>query len=131
MKRPIALSIALALSGLTSTLAHAQTTEVVASGLQNPWGVAFIGDGRMLVTERPGRMRVVGADGRLGAPLAGLPSIEAGGQGGLLDVIADLPALAALPVYANATPDMVDAILAETLPPPLLWSASGNASGRS
>ena len=58
-------------------------TEVVAKGLQNPWGLAFIGDGRMLVTERPGRMRVVQADGQVGAPLAGLPPVEAVGQGGL------------------------------------------------
>ncbi len=89
MTRSIALSFALAVGGLGSTCVQAQTTEVVASGLQNAWGVAFIGDGRMLVTERPGRMRVVGPDGRLGEPLAGLPSIEAGGQGGLLDVITD------------------------------------------
>ncbi len=61
----------------------------VASGLVNPWGLAFLPDGRMLVTERAGRMRVVGADGRLGAPLAGLPKIEVGGQGGLLDVAID------------------------------------------
>lgn len=91
MTRSTAFSFAacMAVVGLASTPAQAQTTEVVASGLQNPWGVAFIGEGRMLVTERPGRMRVVGADGRLGAPLAGLPSIDAGGQGGLLDVITD------------------------------------------
>jgi aldose sugar dehydrogenase len=89
MTRSIALSFALAVGGLTATLAQAQTTEVVASGLQNPWGVAFIGEGRMLVTERPGRMRVVGPDGRLGPPLAGLPPIDAGGQGGLLDVVSD------------------------------------------
>lgn len=89
MTRSIALSFALAVGGLTSTLSQAQTTEVVTSGLQNPWGVAFIGEGRMLVTERPGRMRVVGADGRLGQPLAGLPPVDAGGQGGLLDVITD------------------------------------------
>ena len=62
---------------------------MVSTGLQNPWGLAFIDGGRMLVTERPGRLRVVQPDGQLGAPLAGLPKIEAGGQGGLLDVIAD------------------------------------------
>ena len=65
------------------------TTEVVASGLQNPWAVAFIGEGRMLVTERPGRLRVVSANGTLGAPLAGLPAVDAVGQGGLLDLITD------------------------------------------
>lgn len=63
--------------------------EVVASGLQNPWAVAFLPQGRFLVTERPGRMRVIDADGRLGPPLPGLPAIDAGGQGGLLDVVAD------------------------------------------
>ncbi|MDM0020402.1 PQQ-dependent sugar dehydrogenase [Variovorax saccharolyticus] len=71
-------------------IAHAAPRpEVVASGLENPWGVAFLPDGRFVVTEKPGRMRVIGADGKLGAPLAGLPPIAAGGQGGLLDVLAD------------------------------------------
>ena len=64
-------------------------TEAVVSGLQNPWALAFLPQGRFLVTERPGRMRVIEADGRLGAPLPGLPAIDAGGQGGLLDVLAD------------------------------------------
>ena len=63
--------------------------EPVAEGLQNPWAMAAIGDGRWLVTERPGRMRVVEADGRLGEPLAGVPAVAALGQGGLLDVITD------------------------------------------
>jgi aldose sugar dehydrogenase len=62
--------------------------EVVASGLQNPWGMAFV-DGGVLVTERPGRLRWVAANGTVGEPIAGLPPIEAGGQGGLLDVVAD------------------------------------------
>ncbi|MDR7150534.1 glucose/arabinose dehydrogenase [Hydrogenophaga palleronii] len=65
------------------------TTEVVAKGLQNAWAVAFIGDGRMLVTERPGRMRVVQANGQLSEPLAGVPEVDAVGQGGLLDLIID------------------------------------------
>jgi glucose/arabinose dehydrogenase len=82
------------ITGLTAVAASlAQSpklqTEVVARGLEHPWGLAFIDDGRMLVTERPGRMRVVQADGKLGAPLAGLPKIDAGGQGGLLDVQVD------------------------------------------
>ncbi|WP_309681696.1 PQQ-dependent sugar dehydrogenase [Polaromonas sp.] len=63
--------------------------QTVASGLQNPWAVAFLPEGRFLVTERPGRLRVVQADGKLGAPVAGLPDIAAGGQGGLLDVLLD------------------------------------------
>lgn len=63
--------------------------EVVASGLQNPWGMAFIDGARLLVTERPGRLRVVGVDGRVGEPVAGVPAVEAAGQGGLLDVSTD------------------------------------------
>ena len=69
-------------------LAQAQP-ETVASGLENPWGVSFLPDGRFVVTERPGRLRLIGADGKIGAPIAGLPAIAAGGQGGLLDVLAD------------------------------------------
>jgi aldose sugar dehydrogenase len=57
-----------------------------ATGLERPWGGAFLPDGRLLVTERPGRMRLVGRDGRVSAPLAGVPQVETGGQGGLLDV---------------------------------------------
>lgn len=59
----------------------------VASGLEVPWSLAFLPDGRMLVTERPGRMRIVSADGRLSRPLTGLPGVHASGQGGLLDVV--------------------------------------------
>ena len=65
------------------------TVEHIAEGLSNPWGVAFLSNGSFLITERPGRMRVVSGDGRLGPPLPGLPRIDAGGQGGLLDVITD------------------------------------------
>ncbi len=61
----------------------------VAQGLENPWAVAFLPEGRFLVTERPGRLRVVEADGRLNPPVAGLPPVAAGGQGGLLDVVLD------------------------------------------
>jgi len=61
----------------------------VAQGLQHPWGVAFLPDGRLLVTERPGQMRVVAADGSLGPALEGLPPVAATGQGGLLDVALD------------------------------------------
>jgi glucose/arabinose dehydrogenase len=65
---------------------HAET---VAQGLAHPWAVAFLPEGRFLVTERPGRMRVVEADGRVGAPLAGVPAVVTGGQAGLLDLILD------------------------------------------
>jgi aldose sugar dehydrogenase len=61
----------------------------VAKGLEHPWGLAALPDGRMLVTERPGRLRLVGRDGSLSAPLAGVPTVQAGGQGGLLDVALD------------------------------------------
>jgi glucose/arabinose dehydrogenase len=63
--------------------------EAVATGLAHPWALAFLPDGRMLVTERPGRMRIVAADGRLSAPLGGVPKVFASGQGGLLDVAVD------------------------------------------
>src|SRR5688500_7742110 len=56
----------------------------VARGLEHPWGLAFLPDGRMLVTERPGRLRIVSADGTISAPLAGVPQVAARGQGGLL-----------------------------------------------
>ena len=62
--------------------------QVVTSGLKNPWSLAFLPDGRFLVTERPGRLRMIEADGRLlPQPIAGLPAIRASGQGGLLDVV--------------------------------------------
>ena len=61
----------------------------VASGLENPWGLAFLPDGRMLVTERPGRLRIVAADGKLSEPVKGVPEVYAVGQGGLLDVVLD------------------------------------------
>jgi glucose/arabinose dehydrogenase len=60
--------------------------ETVAAGLAHPWSVAFLPDGRMLVTERPGRMRIISRTGELSAPLKGLPAVAARGQGGLLDV---------------------------------------------
>ncbi len=60
--------------------------EIWASGLEHPWGIAFLPDGRALVTERPGRMRILGKDGRAGPPLNGVPPVAAVGQGGLLDV---------------------------------------------
>ena len=64
-------------------------SEVVASDLQNPWGLAFLPGGRFLVTERGGSLRIIEADGRLRLPIAKLPAIAVGGQGGLLDVLVD------------------------------------------
>ena len=66
---------------------HAFRVVEVASGLDHPWGLAFLPDGRMLVTERPGRLRTVTAEGRLDPePVVGVPRVHASGQGGLLDV---------------------------------------------
>lgn len=59
---------------------------VLASGLEHPWAVEPVPDGTLLVTERPGRMRIVSADGELGEPLAGTPDVFAEGQAGMLDV---------------------------------------------
>ena len=77
----------------TASIAHAIDSEAarfaihtVARGLEFPWGLAFLPDGEMLVTERPGRLRRVASDGTLSPPLTGLPAIAEIGQGGLLDV---------------------------------------------
>ena len=63
--------------------------ETVAAGLEHPWGLAFLPGGRFLVTERPGRLRVVSEKGEIGSAIAGMPRVASGGQGGLLDVITD------------------------------------------
>ena len=72
---------------------HSSAGDVVvqtaANGLDHPWAIAFLPDGRMLVTERPGRMRIVGKDSTLSAALAGVPQVFASGQGGLHDVMLD------------------------------------------
>nr|WP_295372328.1 PQQ-dependent sugar dehydrogenase [uncultured Sphingosinicella sp.] len=62
-----------------------QVTQV-AGGLNKPWAIAFLADGRMLVTEKPGRLRIVTSQGQKSAPVSGLPRVDARGQGGLLDV---------------------------------------------
>lgn len=83
-----------AVFGLLANGASAQTMEssigtleatVVAEGLDHPWAAEFLPDGRMLVTERSGTMRII-ADGQTSEPIAGVPEVEVGGQGGLLDV---------------------------------------------
>jgi glucose/arabinose dehydrogenase len=107
MKTPVGL-VTVALTAailLTATLVIATSTRgeetefpssagglevrTFARGLANPWSLAFLPDGRMLVTERPGRMRVVTTEGQLSPPLKGVPDVWASGQGGLLDVIVD------------------------------------------
>ncbi|HVH39209.1 MAG TPA: PQQ-dependent sugar dehydrogenase [Gemmatimonadaceae bacterium] len=72
-----------------SSTADVVRAETVASGLEHPWALAFLPDGRILVTERPGRLRIVATDGSLSAPLTGVPAVVAQGQGGLLDVAID------------------------------------------
>ena len=76
---------------LASASAGAQTVRVqpVAQALDHPWAVAFLPQGRFLVTERAGRLRRVDAQGNVSAPLQGLPAIASGGQGGLLDIVTD------------------------------------------
>ena len=92
----VASAVLLVVAALLSPLAYAQVlssevqrfrAQTITEGLEFPWGLAFLPDGRMLVTERPGRLRLVGADGKLDPqPVSGLPPIAAVGQGGLLDV---------------------------------------------
>lgn len=83
--------LALVLAAPTPVFAQgtsgAPALETVAGGLQNPWSLAFLPDGRMLVTERPGRLRLVSTSGAVSAPLGGVPDVWANGQGGLLDVV--------------------------------------------
>lgn len=85
------IALMLALIGLAPASAPAAGQKAyravtVAQGFVHPWGMAFLPDGRMLVTERPGRLRIVTASGQISKPVSGLPEIAAIGQGGLLDV---------------------------------------------
>ena len=82
-----ALAVARATEPVIPSAEHAFRVVIVTRGLEHPWGLAFLPDGRRLVTERPGRLRLVEADGTLDPrPVEGLPPIAAHGQGGLLDV---------------------------------------------
>ena len=96
-----ALALSCALAVLPLALAAQANTQTVSSqfgnlrvttmatGLQNPWGMAFLPGGNVLVTERPGRLRVVTPQGGVSTPLTGVPAVFAQGQGGLLDVALD------------------------------------------
>lgn len=75
--------------GVLRTRTGTVAVETVAGGLVHPWGLAFLPDGRMLVTERPGRLRIVAPDGGKSPPLSGVPRVFSQGQGGLLDVALD------------------------------------------
>ena len=91
MPRPLHhLLVAAALLGSLFLPALAQPrAEVVARGLAHPWALAFLPDGRLLVTERAGRLRIVGPESRALQTVAGLPPVDAGGQCGLLDLALD------------------------------------------
>jgi glucose/arabinose dehydrogenase len=65
------------------------SVEVVAKGLNHPWGLAFLPDGRMLVSERSGNIRLISTQGEISEPLAGVPRVHHQGQGGLLGVAID------------------------------------------
>ncbi|MCF8470164.1 MAG: PQQ-dependent sugar dehydrogenase [Parvibaculum sp.] len=84
--------LALPAAALERTVRTEKTTirvETVAAGLDQPWGLAFLPDGAMLVTERPGRLRLVTPDGKIGPAIPGVPKVDARSQGGLLDVVLD------------------------------------------
>ncbi|MBO3707415.1 MAG: PQQ-dependent sugar dehydrogenase [Candidatus Accumulibacter sp.] len=93
---PVLAALVLLLAGIWPLAAAAQVfaselqrfrLRIVSEGLEHPWGLAFLPDGRMLVSERPGRLRLIDASGRLDPePVRGLPPVAAFGQGGLLDV---------------------------------------------
>ena len=72
----------------------AYQVETLATGLDHPWALAFLPDGSKLITERAGRLRILGTDGKLSPAVTGLPAVFAEGQGGLLDVALD-------PAYAQ------------------------------
>jgi len=75
-------------SAVINSEKHAFRIATLLTGLENPWSVAFLPDGRMLITERAGRLRLVGSDFRLDPePIEGLPETVARGQGGLFDVV--------------------------------------------
>ncbi len=105
MTRPFALALLAAVAACTRStdsvaqgapaspqprpIAGVVRAEPFARGLEHPWALEFLPDGRLLVTERPGRLRLVARDGTVSAPLAGVPPVHAQGQGGLLDVAVD------------------------------------------
>ena len=76
-------------AGLPPTVSDRVQFTTIASGLEHPWSLAFLPDGRMLVTERPGRLRYVTMKGEVSEPIAGVPAVHAVEQGGLLDVVLD------------------------------------------
>ncbi|RZL47896.1 MAG: PQQ-dependent sugar dehydrogenase [Variovorax sp.] len=92
-------AVAIALLAAVASATAQVRSEVVTSELENPWGVAFLPEGRFLVSEKAGRLRVVESDGRLGTALSGVPTVASSGQGGLLDVRVDSDFAANRTVY--------------------------------
>ena len=85
-----ASSVACAAEDATAPAGQARIRlATVAEGLEHPWGIVFLPDGRALVTERPGRLRIVAQDGKVGPALDGVPAVDATGQGGLLGIALD------------------------------------------
>ena len=89
--KPLALALIFAISAIPALAQQILQTErtaievtPLATGLSHPWGLVFLPDGTMLVTERRGTLRLVDANGRLGEPIGGVPEVDARGQGGLL-----------------------------------------------
>jgi len=115
MSKPCAIAFALVVSAAPAALAQDTQrlrtdkveviVETVARNLQNPWGLAFLPDGRMLVTERPGRLRIADAEGKLSEPIKGMPRIATGRQGGLLDVALDPSFAQSRLVYVSFSED--------------------------
>ncbi|WP_291841965.1 PQQ-dependent sugar dehydrogenase [Maricaulis sp.] len=81
-----AVLASLIMMSLLAAPVPAQTRETVVEGLEYPWSLAFLPDGRMLVTEKPGRLRIVTPEGMVSDPVSGVPDVLWSGQGGLLDV---------------------------------------------
>lgn len=96
--KPLTMTFLLLSLGLTSLTSHADSdilktrwadvkVDTVAGDLNHPWGLAFLDDGQMLVSERAGNLRLIAADGTVGEPISGLPEIKVRGQGGLFDIV--------------------------------------------
>jgi glucose/arabinose dehydrogenase len=88
----VAGNVAADAKDLFPTAAGNIVVETIARGLENPWSLVFLPDGRMLVSERPGRMRIVTRQGALSPPIEGVPAVfaVAGRQPGLFDIALDL-----------------------------------------
>ena len=134
--KPSTVPLIMAFALLAGASSHAQTIKSSAgelsvrtavAGLDHPWALTFLPDGRLLITERPGRMRIAAADGALSPALAGLPRVFATNQGGLHDVALDRRFAANRTIYfcfaepadGGARTSLARALLPEGGPPRL------------